>query len=204
MPDSITVTGRGAATGTPDLVVLNAGAEVIDESPQRAFTDTSAAVRAMLDALREAGVDSTDIQSKNASVRSHWHDGPNAPVRRFQASQHFTVTLRDIDTAGETVGSVVAAGGTAARLHEMALGFSEVEELIRSARAAAWEDARTKAEQYAQLAGRTLGPVLRINAVARSGMVRALAGGGAQMDMAVESGESDITATVEVEWALID
>jgi hypothetical protein len=206
VPDSITVTGHGAATGTPDLVVLNAGAEVIDESPGRAFATVSEALSAMLIVVRSAGVDSADIQTKNASVRSHWYDESRARVRRFQASQQFTARLRDIDAAGETVGSVVAAGGEAARLHGMSLGFSDVAELTRSARTAAWEDARAKAEQYAQLADRTLGPVRRITAVAGSGFVALASPGSAQMDMemAVEAGESEITATVEVEWALVD
>lgn len=204
VPDSITVTGHGAARGTPDLVLLNAGAEVLDESPDRAFASVNTAMSAMLAAVRSAGVDAADIQTKNASVRSHWHDGPNAAVRRFQASQHFAVTLRDIDTAGEIVGSVVAAGGAAARLHNMSLGFANVDELSRSARSAAWADARAKAEQYAQLAGRRLGPVRHVSAAAGSRVIAMASSAGAQMDMAVEAGESDITATVEVEWALVD
>jgi hypothetical protein len=204
VPDSITVTGQGAATGTPDLVVLNAGAEVLDESPGRAFAMVNTAMSAMFDAVRAAGVDPADIQTKSATVRSHWEDRPGSRVRRFRASQEFTARLRNIDTAGEIVGSIVAAGGEAARLHGMSLGFSDVGELTRSARTAAWEDARVKAEQYAQLAGRNLGLARRITAVAGSGFVALATPGSAQMDMAVESGESNITATVEVEWALVD
>lgn len=178
---------------------------MLDESPGPAFAAVNAAMSAMLAAVRAAGVASANIQTKNASVHSHWYDEPNTRVRRFQASQQFTAALRDIDAAGDIVGSVIAAGGAAARLHGMALGFSDVEQLSRAARSAAWEDARTKAEQYAQLAGRRLGPVHRIAAVQGPTFVkRAPAAAGPQMDMAVEAGESEISATVEVEWALVD
>lgn len=209
VPDSITVTGHGAATGTPDIVVLNAGAEVVDESVGRAFVDATAAVRDMLAAVRAAGVDSADIQTKNASVNAHWREVSGTHVQQFRATQDFTVRLRDIDAAGEIVGPVVAAGGEAARLHGMSLGFSDVAELTAAAREAAWRDALMKAEQYAELAGRQLGAVHRIGAVTGSAFARLESGSArrsAQMDMAmaVEPGESEISTTVEVEWALVD
>ena len=120
-----------------------------------------------------------------------------------------TALVRDLDAAGSLVGRVIGAGGQAARLHGLSFSFADVEPLMRSAREAAWEDAVVRARQYAELAGRQLGLVLRIAERLDRGPViprrapRSLAAA-ERAPMPMEAGENEITATVEVEWALVD
>lgn len=206
MPDSITVTGSGAASAAPDVVLLSLGAEVAGDTPARVFEATNRAIDTMLAALRAGGVADTDLQTSGASVQE-WHEQSGG---RYHAGQRLTAVVRDIGGAGALVTAVIEAGGTAARLHGLSFAFSDAEALTRSAQEAAWQDAHAKAERYAALAGRRLGPVLRIAAVGAGmpipRMRRALAAESAAMvpPMPVEGGQGEVSVGVEVEWALAD
>jgi hypothetical protein len=202
--DSVTVTGHGAAAGTPDIVVLRFGAEATDEHPSAAFTAAGRAITAMVAALRAADVADADLQTAGASV-NEWHEHGATP--RYHGSQQLTAVVRDLVAAGALVGQVIEAGGAAARLQGMSFSVADTEPLTRAAREAAWHDAVDRARQYAALAGRQLGAVLRIAERPETGYVprqarRALASE-ASPGMPVEAGENEIAATVEVEWALV-
>ncbi len=201
--DRITVSGLGVATGTPDLLVLVVSAEAVDESPAAALDTATRSLNAMLAVLKAAGVDDEDLQTGSASVNSRWEERQRL-ARVYRATQQLTARLRDIATAGELTGAVIKAGGRAARLQQLTLSFSDTTELYRLAREAAWRDAEAKATQYSQLAGRALGPVHHIN-VGGGGAVhrRALPAEPVSLGMSVEPGQSEISATVEVEWTLL-
>jgi uncharacterized protein YggE len=205
--DRITVSGFGVATGTPDLLILVVGAEAVDESPAAAFDTATRSLTAMVAALKAAGVEEQNLQTGSASVSTHWEDR-NQPTRVYRASQQVTARLHDMDTAGDLTGAVINAGGSAARLQQLSLSFSDTTELHRLAREAAWRDAVAKATQYAELAGRPLGPVRHISVNTGGGVIRrqyerASAGVDSLSSMPVEPGQSDINAIVEVEWALL-
>jgi hypothetical protein len=207
VPDSITVTGQGAATGTPDIVVLRVGAEAMADSPVAAFDIASRSVAAMLAALRHAGLEDRDLQTSGASVEQ-WHESRSDV--RYRGSQQLTAIVRDIEDVGSLVGGVVEAGGEAARLHGLSLSFSDTDAMLRVAREAAWDDAVARAQQYVELAGRRLGNVMRIaeglhgTPIMRRRLRKEPAAAALSTSMPMESGEREITATVEVEWALVD
>ena len=97
-------------------------------------------------------------------------------------------------------------GGPEVEHYHQALALV-VAETFEQARAAAFEDARAKAEQYASLAGRPLGPVLRVTEQPERGIpVPRFAAANAAIDagagMPVEAGESTVTATVTVRFSL--
>jgi hypothetical protein len=205
VPDSITVTGHGAATGTPDVVVLRVGAEAMEDSPITAFDTASRSVAAMLAALRQAGLADADLQTSGASVEQ-WHESRSDV--HYRGSQQLTAIVRDIEAVGSLVSRVVEAGGAAARLHGLSLSFSDTDAMVRLAREAAWHDAVGRAQQYVELAGRRLGNVVRIAEGSHGAPImrrrQPPAAAGLSTAMPMEAGESEITATVEVEWALVD
>jgi uncharacterized protein len=207
VPDSITVTGHGAATGTPDIVVLRVGAEAMADSPVAAFDAASRSVAAMLAALRQDGLADRDLQTSGASVEQ-WRESSSGV--HYRGSQQLTATVRDIESVGSLVGTVIEAGGEAARLHGLSLSFSDTDAMLRVAREAAWDDAVARAQQYVELAGRRLGNVMRITEgshgapIMRRHVRREPAATELSFSMPMESGERELTATVEVEWALAD
>ncbi|HET8765958.1 MAG TPA: SIMPL domain-containing protein, partial [Pedococcus sp.] len=93
--------------------------------------------------------------------------------------------------------------GNALTIDSVALDLADPGPLLAAAREAAFADARAKAEQYAALAGRGLGKVVRVSDVVEGGaqprFARMTAGAGTP---SLELGENTVTATVAVRWEL--
>jgi uncharacterized protein YggE len=65
-------------------------------------------------------------------------------------------------SAGDAIGQAVGAGGNAVRVNGVSLDLEESGALVSEARGAAFAEARNKAEQYAEAAGRSLGEVVSV------------------------------------------
>ena len=114
--------------------------------------------------------------------------------------------MRDRDRVGDLIKALAGAAGDAFGLDDVTLDVADPAPLLERARTAAFEDARAKAEQYAALAGRPLGPVLRVTEEPDRGMPVPRFAAKAAMDvggaMPVEAGESAVSATVTVRFGL--
>jgi uncharacterized protein YggE len=93
-------------------------------------------------------------------------------------------------------------------VHDLALGVTDAADAEASARAAAFADARRRAEQYAALAGASLGGLVELSEVPPAGReeprgvfaaARAAAGAGGPP---VEGGLLEVTAQVFASWSL--
>ncbi|HET8971336.1 MAG TPA: SIMPL domain-containing protein, partial [Candidatus Nanopelagicales bacterium] len=106
---------------------------------------------------------------------------------------------------GAQVHAALSDGGPVARIDSLTFGISEPAQAQAQARAAAFADARRRAEQYADLAGRTLGAVVQVveggAEVIPVPRARVMA---ASASMPVEGGEQSVSASVRVHWAWAD
>lgn len=110
--------------------------------------------------------------------------------------------IEQIDEVGTILDQAVTAGGN--RIQNIGFESSDRTALLEQARAAAWDDALAKAQQYAALADATLGEVLNINTFEQP------SGPGPQAAFArdtggsvpVQAGTQSITIEVQVTWCL--
>ena len=115
-------------------------------------------------------------------------------------------TVRDLNTLGETIDQVVAAGAT--RVQGIAFDLAKKDDAIRQAREAAVNDARAKAEQYATLTNVQLGGPVTINeggATPRTALPAAApasAGGAATPPTPIEVGEGTVTVSVQLTYEI--
>lgn len=201
----VQVEGVGTATGTPDVLHVTVGVETGAASVGEALGTANAAARRVLEALRRAGVADADVQTVNVHVYPR-SDGNGQEITGYLAGQDLAVILRDLDAAGATISSAVEAGGDAARLQGVGYALDDDTALRARAREQAFADARGKAEQYAQLAGRRLGGVVLVREqVTASGPIPMAAGDAAGSSEAVPiaPGTSDVTVTADVRWSLV-
>ncbi|MEV6524242.1 SIMPL domain-containing protein [Longispora sp. NPDC051575] len=202
--DGVTVIGVGRVPVTPDVLMANLGAEVTAPSVQAALDRCSAALNSINDVLKRSGVPDRDRQTAGARVFQAF--GPNGAPQGWTASQQLTARLRDLGTAGDIVGAAIGAAGDAARLHDLSFAVDDPAEAKTRARDLAFEDAKTKARRYAELAERRLGVVEAVSEAGQGGgsgpghAMRAMAFGGGP---SVEAGELEISASVEVRWGLL-
>ena len=123
----------------------------------------------------------------------------------YVAHQRLRLRVRDTGAVGALLEGLADAAGDAFGVDELGFEVEDPQPLHEQARAAAFADARARAEQYAALAGRLLGPVLRVEdgdgaavPVARG---RAMAAE-SMAAMPVAAGESQVHAAVVVRFGL--
>jgi uncharacterized protein YggE len=200
----VEVGGVGTATGTPDVLRVTVGAEVTAETVDAALRGADDAARKMLRVVRDAGVADRDVQTVNVSVYpTYGREGER--ITGYISRHDLEVTLRDMGEAGAVIGRLADAGGDAARVQGISYVLEDDAALQEQARADAFADARRKAEQYAELAGRELGEVVSVreNVTAPGPMPYAAADSAAgASEMAIAPGSTTVTVTAEVRWSL--
>ncbi|WP_171468278.1 SIMPL domain-containing protein [Cellulosimicrobium sp. 72-3] len=198
----VTTTGQGAVTATPDVAVVELGAEASAPGVQDALDRANAGLAAARDALVAHGVAPSDLRTSQTSTWTEQReDGPRTTARLT-----LRATLRDVGASGEVVRAALDAAGPTGRLDSTSLAVGDPAPLAAAAREAAFADARARAKQYARLAGRSLGPVVEIREDdgAPGPVARALAAKATSDVLVVEPGSQEVRATVTVRWELAD
>jgi uncharacterized protein len=209
-PQSITVVGEGRSEAQPDVVVVSIGVEVTAASPADALDGGARALERSRAGVLAAGVAERALQTTRVSVQPDWeHSGRRPVLTGYVARVGVAVTLDDPAGVGRVLTAAVEAGGDAARVHSISWQLRDLAAAESAARAAAFSDARSRAELYASLADRTLGAVVEIDETGdgfrprRHGRHNVVFQGAAAMDLDVDRGEVDVTATVTVTWELV-
>jgi uncharacterized protein YggE len=203
MGRSVTVTGHGRATAAYDEATLRLAASARAANPSDATARATYAMSSMREAVLVGGADPGDLTTTNVSLNPV-HD-PWPTVVAYEASLGLSVRLPDLTRVGSLLVAAIDAGGDGARVDGISFSHHDAAALERSARDAAFADARSKAEQYAGLAGQALGEVRHVveggaggPSPLRTGMMLAADAGA----MPVDAGEGTVTAVVSVTWAL--
>lgn len=205
----VTVEAVETVSGTPDVMNAQVGVEVVADSTQAAYEQANEAAAQVRDALVSAGVDGSDIQTAQLSLREEVPQGPEPEQEEadgYQASTTLSVELRDLDRAGGVIDEAVAAGGDSARLHGMGFSLDDESELAEQAREEAFAAAEEKAGEYADLADGSLGELEAITETEQPGAGPVAGGMGDQSaetdGAAIEPGQEEVAVRVRATWAL--
>ena len=158
-PQGITVVGTATVKGTPDTLRLQMGVNTTRGTVGDALAAANSAAARVFEALKKANVDAKDQQTSGMSIYPQYNSSGSS-ITGYVVTESLVVTLRDLKTAGATISAVVAAGGSDARVNSIGLDIDDTSSLLTSARATAVANAKTKAQQYADAAGRPLGNLI--------------------------------------------
>lgn len=204
----ITVEAVGTVEGTPDVLTARVGVEVRAADVQTAYAEGNEAAAAVRDALVDNGVEADDVQTAQMSLGPRHHGGPDEDTEQeYVARTSLRADLRDLDRAGETIDAAIAAGGEAATLRSLGFSLDDDSDLVVDARDAAFAEAQRKAEQYADLADRSLGDLVGLAEAddphrpipSAAGQELALE---ADSSAAIEPGEEEVEVRVRATWSL--
>ena len=201
----VSVAGVGTVSGTPDVLRLSLRLVVVRLTADAALRDTNVVAGRVRAALREQGVAQADLQTTQLTIGPS-SSGKPARLVGYQVVQGLGARLRDLSRAGEAISGAVAAGGPSLRFDGVSFVLSDDSPLKVRAREAAFAQARGKAEQYARLAGRALGPVQLVQEdvqpffgeSAQSG-----AGARSAADLVLDPGTQRVDVSVVVRWSLL-
>ena len=159
----VTVVESGQVQGTPDTLTADVSIEATAPDVTTAMNQSSSRTRAVIDALANiAKVDRKDISTSSVSLEPQ--TGPDSStITGYRARNSITVKIHDLGSASQTLALIVSTGGNAARINSVKYSIDNDSQLVKDARARAFDDARARAEQYGQLSGLELGDVISIS-----------------------------------------
>lgn len=173
---TISVSGIGEANGTPDIAQVQVGVEIFAKTAAEATGENERFISAVIATLADAGIEEKDLQTTNYNMWVEQSYGENGPtgISGYRVSNQVNVLVRDIDKLGEVLAAVTDAGAN--NIFGINFSVEDPSALMDAARTDAMADARSKAEQIAEMAGVTLGDVISVSEGGAGG-------GGAPMPM---------------------
>lgn len=204
--NTISVSGTGKVAGVPDTLVANLGVSVVRPSIDVATGDAADLAQGLIEALTSHGVAEEDIQTNNYSISPEYEYANNSQkLIGYRVTNTVTAKIRDLDTAGETIDAATAAGGSDVVVQGISFDIEANDDLIVAAREAAWNDARSKATQLAQLAGVNLGKAVSIQESTTPSSppipyaAEDMAGGASTP---IQPGEQQVSVVIQVQFAI--
>jgi hypothetical protein len=204
----ITVVGIGKVTGKPDIAHVTVGIETQAPSLQTAVDDNKAKMTVLLETLKKLKLADKDIQTSNYSVYTErvTPPTPDAKVSADQMIYHVTnqvdVIVRDVNQLGDVLDQAVAAGAN--NIYGVNFSVEDTSQLESDARAKAVENAKTRAQELAQLNGLQLGEVLSVSEVIGGSAfpmdyaAKGMGGGGTP----VQPGELEMSLSIQITYAV--
>lgn len=199
----LTARGTGTVSATPDVVTVSLGVQTRGETATGALDANSAAATALLDVLRGAGVAPEDLRTSDLAVfPTTSEDGRR--ITGYEVTNRVTATLRDLAGAGALIDAAAGAMGDAIRVEGLTFSVDDDSAARAAARGDAVRRAVAQAEEMADAAGVSLGPILSITEVAGAAPPSPFAADAAREALAVplQPGTQDVEVVVEVVHAL--
>ena len=202
-PREVTVVGSGQVQGVPDTLTADVGIEFTAPDVTVAMNQTNDRQQAVINALTGAGLDRKDISTTEVSLQARY-DSSGGAITGYRADNSIRVKIHPADSASHVLAVIVGAGGDATRINSVSYSIADDSQLVRDARTRAFQDAKNRAEQYAQLSGLKLDKVISISEASGGAATTPPAPprSGMQAAVPLEPGQQTVSFSVTVVWQL--
>ncbi|MBV8182712.1 MAG: SIMPL domain-containing protein [Mycobacterium sp.] len=201
-PRQVTVVGSGQVQGVPDTLTADVGIEFTAPDVTAAMNQTNDRQQAVINALTGAGVDRKDISTTEVSLQPQY-DSTGGAITGYRAGNSIRVKIHPADSASHVLAVIVGAGGDATRINSVSYSIADDSQLVKDARARAFQDAKDRAQQYAQLSGLKLGKIISISETSGAAATMAPAPrGGMPASVPLEPGQQTVSFSVTAVWQL--
>lgn len=204
-PRQVTVVGTGQVQGVPDTLTADVGIEFTGADVTTAMNQTNDRQQAVINALLGAGIDHKDISTTEVTVAPQYSNpepSGTAAITGYRATNAIAVKIHPPDAASRLLALIVGAGGDATRIKSVRYSIADDSQLVKDARARAFNDAKSRADQYAQLSGLRLGRVLSISETAGNAAPQVGAPRAMPSMVPLEPGEQTVNFSVTAVWEL--
>ena len=205
---SVTVSGHGKVTVKPDTASLSLGVSVTASKANDALRQAANKADTLIKVLTSAGVSKDDITTSGVSLYPQY-DNTGRTITGYNASNNMTVTIRKLGDAGTIIDAAAALVGNEINIGGISFYVNDTEAVLGAARAAAFTNAKARADQYAGAANAKVGAVMTISEVS-SPVIGPIYYQNASLDRAgatpsstpVSPGTQDLTIDVTVVYEL--
>lgn len=192
----------------PDMATIGTGVQTRAPTARAAMQQNAQAMERLIAAILKSGVARTDIQTSGINLSPQYDysnrtDGQGPRFIGYEASNQLTVKLRRIETVGDVIDAMVAAGAT--NINGPSFGMADDAPLLTEAREKAIRTARARAQFYAAQTGYKGVRLLSISETGQFGppvpMIRTMAAEAAASTK-VEPGQLSTSVTLSFQYLL--
>ena len=150
---TLNVSGVGVVYLTPDIVYINIGVNTQRENAADAVAINKTQTSAVIQAIKDFGVDAKDIRTTNFSIWSNPQYDEFGQVKgtNYAVDNTVNVTIRDLDKLGDLLDAAIQAGANS--IYSIQFDVEDKTEANKQARVLAVENAKTQALELAGAAG---------------------------------------------------
>jgi len=200
---TITVSASGKVTVVPDVARVTLGVTITTPTVKAARASAADSMTKIIAAIKKLGVADVDIQTVGLNLYPQYTNGSSTKIAGYTISEQLSVTIRDLDNAGDVVDAATANGAT--DVNGISFELADPAKALNDARASAVAAAQASAQAMATAGHVSLGSVVAItDATPPSPIfygVRAQAAD-SSAPTAVQVGTQDVSATVTVVFAI--
>ena len=208
---TLAVSGSGTVSLPPDVAYIYIGVHTDDTDLANAVSKNNAQAQALVDALKNAGIASKDIQTSNFSVYTNNNGGVDKMTGQVVANGTYYsvdntvyVTMRDLSKMGKILSTAVSSGANS--INSISFDVADKTAAMAQARQKAMTNASSLAAELAKTAGVKLGEIQNITySDTSSTPYYGMGGGGASAPNAsvpIQPGQTQITVSVNVTYAI--
>jgi hypothetical protein len=205
---TLNVNGLGTSYLTPDIAYIYIGVHSEGPTASEVVEANKVQTNAVLDALKQAGVDEKDLRTTNFSIWPSQQYSPEGTVTGtiYMVDNTVYVTVRDLDGLGDLLDDTIAAGANS--INSIQFDVADKTAAVKEARAKGVEDAKTQAQELADAAGLSLGEIQNISFYDNSPypVFEGKGGGGGAMAadtaVAIQPGQLTISVSVSITYAI--
>lgn len=208
---TITIDGEGKVNAIPDIAQISLGIQTQNVKVVDAQKENTDKMNKIINQLKAQGIDAKDIQTQNYSVYPNYdYTNGRQTLKDYTISQSLNVKIRNLDKVGDILQQSTTLGAN--QIGSLNFTIDEPEMLKQQAREKALQNAKTKAEALAKIAGVRLGKLVSFSESTQNGSSPVYANyamksmdavGGAAPAPAVEAGSQDIIIDVMVTYEVL-
>ena len=192
-----------------DYATLSVGVQSVNASLQIAQQENATKMNALIDALLQAGISKEDIQTNDFNVYQTGDYNPysskNNEESFYRISNMLNVTLRDLDTVGETLDLAMQSGANV--MNGLSFSSTQQQSAYDRALVKAVENANEKATILASAVGKIPGVIvnMQMSHSYGGGMKNySMADGVAMEASPIVAGDVSVNAGVTIVYELAD
>ncbi len=204
---TLDVSGVGVTYLTPDIVYINIGVNTQRENASEAVSINKEQTTAVIQALRDFGVAEKDIRTTNFSIWSNptYDDLGQISGTNYVVDNTVYVTVRNIEKLGDLLDAAISAGANS--IYSIQFDVEDKTEANKEARAKAVEEAKSQAQDLADVAGLSLVEIQKISYYESGASPyyyggKGGGGGGAEAAVPIQPGQLAVTVTVNVTYTV--
>ena len=205
--NTISFSGEGKASATPDIAMISASVVTQDANAKTAQDDNATKANKVTDFLKNQGIDPNDIKTSNYNIYPQYRYPQDSQpiITGYQVSQDFQVKVRDLTKVSAILSGLVSSGAN--QVNNLGLQIDNPDKVLADARQKAIEAAKQKAQDVSGQVGISLGKIVNFSeslggtptpVMYASG----IGGGGGGPEPAISPGQNEVTVNVTLTYQI--